>query len=286
VWLFTHPSHDPLVHSNHLSLYWVEDRWRWPLMYAAGAVGAAGLCRLAARGKPLPLLWAVGCLGIGTAGAAGMAVPLWWRFLLFAQAPLALGAATWIAEAVPGAARKLVASTFAFSGAFKLVTLLLLPTTITYFGSALQDSYRLGSVIPAGTGVVAADPFTSYFIPGATGHSVLVVTKAHVASKDELGAAERGYTLLRRFAAGREWWTAAQQMYREGVRYVLIEKSTSLRARDLVTFSTGATPLVRTESDRRLLGTYYYRNNRVGTLVYDERPYTLYRLSSRKLFGR
>jgi hypothetical protein len=138
VWLFTHPSHDPLVHSNHLSLYWVEDRWRWPLMYAAGAVGAAGLCRLAVRGKPLPLLWAVGCLGIGTVGAAGMAVPLWWRFLLFAQAPLALGAATWIAEAVRGAARKLVVSTFAFSGAFKLVTLLLLPTTITYFGSALR----------------------------------------------------------------------------------------------------------------------------------------------------
>jgi O-antigen/teichoic acid export membrane protein len=286
VWLFTQPNPDPLVHSNHLSLYWVEDRWRWPLMYAAGAVGAAGLCRLAVRGKPLPLLWALGCLGIGTAGAAGMALPLWWRFLLFAQAPLALGAATWIAEAAPGTARRLVASTFAFTGTFKLVTLLVLPTTITYFGSALQDSYRLGSVIPRGAGAVAADPFTSYFVPGATGRSVLVVTKAHVASQDELGAAERGYALLHRFAVGSGWWAAAQQMYREGVRYVLIEKSTSLRAPDLVTFSTGPTPLVRTESDRRLLGTYYYRNNRVGTLVYDERPYTLYALSSRKLFGR
>ena len=112
------------------------------------------------------------------------------------------------------------------------------------------------------------------------------MTKAHVASQDELGAAERGYTLLRRFAGGREWWTAAQEMYRQGVRYVLIEKSTSLRARDLVTFSTGPTPLVRTAADRRSLGTYYYRNNRVGTLVYDERPYTLYALSPRKLFGR
>jgi hypothetical protein len=75
-------------------------------------------------------------------------------------------------------------------------------------------------------------------------------------------------------------------MYRDGVRYVLIEKSTSLRAPDLVTFSTGPTPLVRTEYDRRLLGTYYYRNNRVGTLVYDVRPYTLYELSPKKLFGR
>ena len=41
--LFTRFPHDPLLHSNHLSLYWVEDRWRWPLMFAAGAVGLAGL---------------------------------------------------------------------------------------------------------------------------------------------------------------------------------------------------------------------------------------------------
>jgi hypothetical protein len=75
-------------------------------------------------------------------------------------------------------------------------------------------------------------------------------------------------------------------MYRQGVRYVLVEKSTSLRAPDLVTFSTGPTPLVRTDADRRALGTYYYRNNKVGTLLYDARPYTLYALSPRKLFGR
>jgi O-antigen/teichoic acid export membrane protein len=285
-WLFTRPNPDPLVHSNHLSLYWVEDRWRWPLMYAAGAVGLAGLCRLALRGRILPLLFASGCLAAGTAGALGLSFPLWWRFVLFAQAPLALGSAEWITTASRGAARRIAASTFAFNAVFKVGTLLLLPTTITYFGSPLQDSYRLGSIVPAPPGVVAADPFTSYFIPGATGHEVLVVTKAHVGSSSELAAANDGYALLHRFYMGSDWWTAAQEMYRRGVRYVVIEKSTSLRAPDLVTFSTGPTPLVRTDADRRALGTYYYRNNRVGKLVYDARPYTVYQLSPRKLFGR
>ena len=112
-----------------------------------------------------------------------------------------------------------------------------------------------------------------------------MVTKAHVSSQAELDDAAAGYRLLHRFYMGADWWQAAQEMYRQGVRYVLIEKSTSLRAPDLETFSTGPTPLVRTPRERRLLGTYYYRNNRVGRVVYDHAPYTLYRLDPRRLFG-
>jgi hypothetical protein len=122
-------------------------------------------------------------------------------------------------------------------------------------------------------------------VPGTSGRRVLVVTKAHVGSRGELAAATRGYALLHRFAVGRQWWAAAKRMYRLGVRYVVVEKSTSLRPSDLVTFSTGPTPLVRTVADRRWLGTYFYRNNRVGTLVYDTWPYAVYRLDPRRLFG-
>ncbi len=57
VWLLRQPFPDPLVHSNRLALYWVEDRWRWPLMFGAGAVGLLGLMRLARRGTALPALW-------------------------------------------------------------------------------------------------------------------------------------------------------------------------------------------------------------------------------------
>jgi PST family polysaccharide transporter len=284
-WLVRQPSHDPLIHSNHLSLYWVEDRWRWPLMLAAGTVGLQGLARLALDRIPLPAFWFVSCFGIGVAGALGMALPVWWRFLLFCQLPLALGVAVWFEESRRGWARRLVLGTFAFTAVFKALTLLALPATVTYFGTRLQDSYRLGQIIPRTPGVVATDPFTSYFVPATTGHRVLVVTKAHVSSSQELADAERGYRLLHRFYMGRDWWQAAQAMYHRGVRYVLIEKSTSLRAPDLQAFSTGPTPLVRTPLDRRLLGTYYYRNNRVGKVIYDRRPYTLYKLDPKKLFG-
>jgi O-antigen/teichoic acid export membrane protein len=284
--LFTRRSTDPLIHSNHLSLYWVEDRWRWPLMFAAGATGVAGLARLAARGRPLPLLWFGGCFGAGLAGAGGIQLPLWWRFLLFCQIPLALGTALVLAEARPGSSvRRWLAATLVFCAVFKVVTLTELSPRIRYYGTSLQASYELGKAIPPGPGLVASDPFTSYFIPGTTGRRVLVVTKAHVGSRDELAAANQGYVLLHRFALGRRWWAAAQRMYRLGVRYVVIEKSTSLRPRDLVTFSTGPTPLVRTAADRRWLGTYFYRNNRVGRLVYDTWPYAVYRLDPKRLFG-
>jgi hypothetical protein len=283
--LFTQRSTDPLVHSNHLSLYWVEDRWRWPLMFAAGAAGIAGLARLAARGRPLALVWFVGCFTAGVAGAAGFDLPLWWRFLLFCQIPLALGTALVLAEARPGGITwRWLTATLVFCAVFKIVTLTALSPRIRYYATPLQRSYELAAAIAPGRGLVASDPFTSYFVPGTTGRRVLVVTKAHVGSEAELAAATRGYALLHRFAVGRRWWSAAQLMYRLGVRYVVVEKSTSLRPRDLVTFSTGPTPLVRTRADRRWLGAYFYRNNRVGKLVYDVWPYAVYRLERKRLF--
>jgi lipopolysaccharide exporter len=283
VWQFLTPPSDPLAHSNRLSLYWVEDRWRWPLLLAAGAVGVAGLARLAARGRPLAALWFGGCFAVGVAGAAGLALPVWWRFLLFCQVPLAAGVATWIAEAADGRARRLAVGGLVLSLAFRVGALVLVSGSITYLGSPLQPAYDLGRVVPSAPGLVASDPFTSYFVPATTGHRVLVVTKAHVGSQAELRASEAGYRLLHRFFAGDDWWAAARTMYREGVRYVVIEKSTSLRAPTLETFSTGPTPLVRTPDDRRALGSYFYRNNRVGRLVHDGTPYAVYALDPAKL---
>jgi len=284
-WLFTQPNADPLITTNHLSLYWVEDRWRWPLMFGAGAVGLAGLARLALRGRPLPLCWFSGLFALGVAGALGAPLPIWWRFLLFCQIPLALGVAVVVAEADAGRLRRLVVATFAGVGIFKVATLLAVSPQITYFGTPVQPTYELARMIPQRPGLVAADPFLSYFIPGATGHRVLVVTKAHVNSRAELARSTDGYRLLHDFFMGDYWWYAAQNMYRQGVRYVLIDKQTSLRPATLSAFSTGPTPLVRTDVDRTLLGTYFYRNNRVGRLLVDSYPYVLYELDPGKLFG-
>ena len=56
-WLIAQPGPNPLVHSNRLALYWVEDRWRWPLMLCAGAAGAGSLVRIARAGRPVPAAW-------------------------------------------------------------------------------------------------------------------------------------------------------------------------------------------------------------------------------------
>ncbi len=225
--------------------------------------------------------------GIALAGAAGLPVPVWWRFLLLAQVPLAIGVGVVLVEVPTPSLQHVVRGTLVFALAFKLVTLFALPANVTYFGNELQPAYALGRIIPsAPAGLVASDPFTSYYIPGNTGRGVLTMTKAHVSSQAELDAASRGYDLLHRFyvAPDTNWWPSGQALWRADVRFVLVEKRTSLAAPDLEMFSTGPTPLVRTPQDARMLGRMFWRLGRVGTLLHSDREYALYRLDRASLF--
>lgn len=284
------PPSDPLITTNRLSTYWVEDRWRWPLLLAAGAVGIHGLARLALRGQLVPAAWFAGCFAVGTLGAVAslfdVQIPIWYRFLLAAQIPLAIG----VAAAIPGLKPRTVryvATAVGFALAFKALTLVGLPPTHTYFRTQIQEAYSLGDVIPPGPGLVATDPRTAYYIPGATGHRVLTFTKAHVGSARELEAAERGYTLLHEFwTGGPRWWETAREMWVEGVRWIVVEKSTLLAAPTLEAFSTGPSPLVHLGPEREQIGNYYYQNNRIGNLVYDGQSYAVYRLDPVKLFAK
>jgi hypothetical protein len=276
----------PPEESARLAIYWVDERWRWPLLLVCGAVGLSGLARLAGRGHIAPAVWFAGCFGVGALGAAGLPLPVWYRFLLLCQVPLALGVATVVAES-----RReirviaLVAATVAVSLGVKAYTLLDTPPTVSYFGQSLQPAWNLGDAVPRGPGLVATDPATAYFIPATTGHRVLTVHKGHVASATELAQAREGYMLLRRYyAGGRDWWQAGQEMWRRGVRYVVVQKQTTLAPRTLDDF-IWQTAMLRTRAQRRALGNYFYENNRVGTLLYDSPDFVVYRLEHRKLFG-
>jgi hypothetical protein len=282
------PTDNVFTANRHLAVYWVEQRWRWPLLFAVGAPGLVGLVRLARRGVLLPLLWFGGCFGVGVLGAAGLPVTVWWRLLLFGQIPLAWGLAFTLVDARRRVVRLLVAAALVATLGIKLASLLALPQTQTYLGSAPTDAYVLGTIIPAAPGLVATDPFTAYYVPGDSGHRVLTVTKAHVGSPGELRQSARGYALLHRFATWQDgWWQAGQQMWRLGVRYVLIQKQTSLRPATLADFSTGPTPLNRSRDDFLAMTQLYYRLNRVGTLVADtgDDGYALWRLKAAVLFA-
>ena len=281
------PPTDPLIHSSRLSVYWVEQRWRWFPMLAAGTVGLWGLVTLVRRRQPLPACWFGGCLGIALLGQLGLPVPVWWRFLLFAQIPLAIGTAVFLVEEPRRLARQVATATLLFSLVFKLLTLVDTPDTFTYFGSPLQEAYTIGRYLPSRpAGLIASDPFTSYYLPAATGRHVLTMTKAHVTVQSELNASNIGYELLHHFYSGSPtgWFRYGQAMWKAGVRFVLVEKHTSLAAPNLVTFSTGPTPLVRTAAEWQTLGRYYWRLTRVGTLLHTDEVYALYRLDARRLF--
>ena len=276
----------PPRESARLAIYWVDDRWRWPLLLVAGSVGLAGLAWLARRGSIVPACWLAGCLGLGLIGAVGLPVPVWYRFLLLCQIPLAIGVAVVLANVGRTRTLAIVLATFALTIGVKVATLLEAPPTVSYFGTSLQPVWKLGEHIPPGPGLVATDPKTAYFIPAATGRRVLTLDKAHASSSRELASSEAGYRLLRRYyAGGRKWWFAAQQMWRRGVRYVIVEKHTTLQPATLADFTWQSAQL-RTVAQRRGLSRYFYENNRVGKIVYDSPDYAVYRLDPRKLFAR
>ncbi len=278
--------HSPPGESGRLAIYWVDERWRWPVLLVAGTVGISGLARLLRSGHVVPAAWFAGCLGLGLLGVVGLPIPVWYRFLLLCQIPLAIGVAAVLARAGGTRVLAIVLATFSLAVGVKVATLLEAPPDVSYFGTTLQPVWKLGKHLPPGPGLVATDPDTAYFIPAATGRRVLTVGKGHVSSKRELALAANGYRLLRRYyAGGRDWWQAGQEMWRRGVRYVIVEKHTTLEPKSLGEF-IWQTASLRTPAQRRALGNYYYENGRVGRVVYDSPDYVIYRLDRKKLFGQ
>jgi hypothetical protein len=156
---------------------------------------------------------------------------------------------------------------------------------VTYYPETwLPAAYSLGNQIPVGTpGIVAADPYTSYYLPAATGHAVIDISKSHVGSKSELAAASAGYALVHRVYVGRGWKQAMRTMWRRGVRYVVVDHRLMLADPTLERFSNDVDPLWRTGAQRKQLGRYFARLNLVGRLIADTPQYAVYRLDPAKL---
>jgi hypothetical protein len=285
LWLFAHPH--PWLRTNRLAIYWNGPNIRfWPLLLAPALVGLVGLLRLAREGMPLPALWVGGCLGIGVLGAAGFAIPMWHRFLLFAQIPLALGIAVVISRTEWRAAGSVAMATMAFSAAFAFGALLLMPRNVTYFRNKLQAGWSLGQLLPqASRTVVASDPASSYFVI-PLGDRTLTLTTWHVGGPSELPPIRRGYVLMHRLYVGERWRAAARQMWKLGVRYVVVNRGFRMQAPTVDAFSSFNTPyLVRNWDQLAEVNAYMHRLSLVARPVGRRVEYYVYRLDPKRLFG-
>src|SRR5581483_11669280 len=171
------------------------------------------------------------------------------------------------------------------SAVLRLLFLYYAPPAVTYYPATwLPEGYALGRAIaPGGGGVVAADPYASYYVPAATGHPTLLISKSHVGSNAELAAATSGYALLHRLYVGRRWKEASRELWHRGVRYVVVDHRVTLADPTLAQFSGDQDPLWRTPAQRRELGRYFERLNLLGHVVTDTREYVVYRLDAAKL---
>jgi hypothetical protein len=286
IWLLAHP--DPFLSSNRRALYWNGVSLPfWPLLIAPALAGLVGMARLARRGQPLPLLWALGCLAIGAAGAGGLPVPLWHRFSLFAQVPFAIGVAALLAERRWLVAHRIAVGTLVCSAAFAFCTLVFLPTNVTYFRDQVQAGWNFNRFLPQGSPVlVASDPASSYFVL-PLGDRTLTLTTWHLTSATELPPARRGYLLMHRLYLGEQMQATGQEMWRRGVRYIVANRGVKMQLLTLDRFSSfGAPYVIESWADLAEVDAYIARLGRIATPLGHENEYYFFELDRRKLFPK
>ncbi|MGA2928479.1 MAG: hypothetical protein ABSG43_21300, partial [Solirubrobacteraceae bacterium] len=280
---------NPALRSYRLGLYWNDQVYRWPLLLAPGAVGAIGLLRLSRRGAGELGLGALVMYGVGVAGsvvflASHFQLPLYYRFVLACQLPAAVGMGAFLAHHKHRWAARIAWATLLLAFTFKVVTLLTVSPTENYFGAPLQTAWTLGRVIAPDSGRVASDPSTSYYIPAATGDPVVTLS-GHADSGAEPLRAEIGYELMHELYAANAWQSADAllHLWLDDVRWVVVEKSTSLRPADRHLFFYGPYSGLISRSDMALMARYYSRLAAVGTQVYDDEEYTVFKLDGQRL---
>lgn len=243
IWeMLTPPDDQPLLKGNRRGFYWNGERYRWLLLLAPAAIGLLGANRLARRGRPIALLWFLIFYSFGVVGSVaellGVHIPLYYRFILLCQVPIAIGVAYLLTQHKESGAVTLTGWVVLFVLAFKTVTLIGVSDRLSYFGAELPGTWYMNKVIPPDSGVVASDPYTSYYIPAVTQNRVVTLSPGHADSGAEGDVAKRGYGVLHRLwaADGPSAGRALTGLWDGGVRYVIVERFTTLRPRTLRAF--------------------------------------------------
>jgi hypothetical protein len=280
------PADHPILTAFRLGFYWNEPKWRWLLLFVPVAAGMIGLVRMARRGKGELLVWLLGFYAIGVLGSIalqlGHKVPLYYRFILLCQLPLVIGMAYWLVHARSRTMARLATAGLVCVFVFKVATLVSTSHRLTYFGAKLQSAWSIGRVIPPHSGLVASDPGSSYFVPIASQNHVLTLGLGHADSGAEQALAMSGYQLLHQVYTGdnRDAALALQAMWAKGVRWVLVEKFTTLIPPDLASFYAAPYTSLVDWQDSYLAARYNTRLASVGRLVADDGEYSIYRLDS------
>jgi hypothetical protein len=287
------PAGVPILQANRLGFYWNDQRDRWLLLLLPGMAGLIAMLRLAQRRhEPFLLTWfaalfAAGLLGAVVHLATGYQLPLYYRFILLCQVPLAISVGVFVAEHKSRRAMVIVLATLVGAFTYKAVTLLVVPGNQNYFGSSLSTLWQFNRVIPPRSGVVASDPNTSYFIPVITDNHVLTLGMGHADSGTELRQARAGYKQIHELYVGSQSQAAAvlRRMWSKGVRWVVVETYTTLaRPNQKSLYATPYNGLI-TAPDINLMARYNSRLASVGAVTFQNNEFTVYRLQRRRLMS-
>jgi hypothetical protein len=283
-----YPGDEPLLVANRLGFYWNDQRYRWLALFAPMMIGLLGMVRLARRGQPLALVWFSGFYAFGAVGSVGellgIPVPLYYRFVLLCQIPVAIGVAFYLVRHKSVWAARVTAAAVVLVLLFKVVTLTGVSKRLTYFGADLPPAWNLASSIPAHAGIVASDPQTSYYLPLVTRNRVLTMSPGHADSEDEPEVAKAGYRLMHELYVGSAPVAsrALEAMWRKDVRYVVVEKFTTFRPPKLQQLYAGPYTSLVEGRDVPAAERYNTRLSQAGRIVMDSQQLTVFKLDARR----
>jgi hypothetical protein len=126
--------------------------------------------------------WFWGSVGIFLIGFIGVDIKVFWRFLFLSKIPSSLFIAYFLGEVSKHKKTKMMMPIISFILIISFVNMFYVvqySNSANYFKN-VPSEFKLGVILPAGSGLVLTDPYTGYFVSALTQNPVIAISENRI----------------------------------------------------------------------------------------------------------